>query len=167
MDSPGVQWIFHCLSRKHMHQSRCSVNAKNAAHAAFEKKSTETSQHLQLATYRNGFALAFVSQIKALCVPVVGLHEGSSYERRSQQAHPARFHQAEIPKYLDPKQALVRSALPEEETHSKVAENQQSQSKLCAPSHVPAMSNNSRFVYRIDTFRSISWEISVNTFTLL
>lgn len=150
-----------------MHQFCCFVNANSAAHAAFEKKSTETSQHLQLAMYRNGFALVFISQIKALCVLVVGLHEDSSYKRQSQQAHPALFHQAEVPKCLDPKQALVRSALPDEETRSKVAENQQSQSRLCALSHVPAMSNNSRFVYRIDTFRRISWEISVNTFTLL
>lgn len=68
---------------------------------------------------------------------------------------------------LDPKQALVRSALPEGKALSEVVEHQQSQSCFCALLHVPAMSNNSRSVYRIDAFRLISWEISLNTFSLL
>lgn len=91
----------------------------------------------------------------------------STHRRWSHQAYPALFQRAEVPKGLGPKQGLVGPALPEEETLSEATERQQSQSSLRALLHVPAMSNNSRFVYRIETFRLISWEISLNTFSLL
>lgn len=55
----------------------------------------------------------------------------------------------------------------EDKALSEVAEPQQSQSSFCKLQQVPAISNNSRYVCRKDTFRLISWEISLNTFSLL
>lgn len=166
MDSPGVQWILHCLSHKHMHQSCCFVNAKTQLTQPLEKIHrgfrTLTTGHVQKQLCPSFHFTTFV------CCWWDCLRAAfSTYGRQSQQANPALLHWAEVPKCLDPKQASVRSALPEQKILSEVAEHQQSQSCFHALLHAPAMSNNSRFVYRLDIFRLISWEISLNTFSLL
>lgn len=88
----------------------------------------------------------------------------STYGRPPQQANPALFHRAEVPKCLDPKQAFVRSALPEEKALSEAAEHQQSQRCCRTLLRVPAVRAE---LSRINTLRLISQEISLNTFSLL
>lgn len=149
----------HCLSHEHMHQTCCFVNTKCSSHSLW-KKSRETFQHIQLDMYRNSCAFAFISQIKSL---LWAAH--STYVRPCQQPSPALLHWVEAPKCLDSSISEISSS--EEKARSEVAEPQQSQSCFCKLQYAPAMSNNSRYVYRKDTFRLISWEISLNTFSLL
>lgn len=114
--------------------------------------------------YKNSYALAFISQIKGiLCVLIP---EGSSFHlcETTSGAQPSISSLSGGTQVFGFKREISFS---EEKALSEVAEPQQSQSCFCKLQHVPAMSNNSRYVYRKDTFRLISWEISLNTFSLL
>lgn len=104
-------------------------------------------------------------RLKAFCVCSFLRAALSTYIRPAQQLNHTLLHWVEAPKCLD--SIISEISFSEEKALSELAEPQQSQSCFCKLQHVPSMSNNSRYVYRKDTFRLISWEISVNNFSLL
>lgn len=140
MDSPGVQWILHCLSHKHMHQYCCFLNAKTQLTQPLEKI------HKDFPIFTNGHEPIHSTRQRSVWIGG-GIMWGHLFPPlRDHLSKPSQhfFTQQSVrSKGSDPKQALARSGLPEEKAVSEVAEHkQQNWSCFC---FVPAMSRNSRF----------------------
>lgn len=155
----------HCLSHEHMHQTCCFVNSKTQLTQSLEKNPERLPNIYNWTCTEIAVPLPSFHWLKAFCVCSFLRAVHSTYVRPSQQPNPALLHWVEVPRSLDSSISEIISS--EEKALSEVAEPQHSQSCFCKLQHVPAMSNNSRYVYRKDTFRLISWEISLNTFSLL